>query len=59
MAKVKGTNIESDDLIRALSDETFAMELMSKNGWSKEDLLKHAQALTKELEAAMARVNIV
>jgi hypothetical protein len=59
---MKGTSrldIPAEELIKALNDPAHADQLMKKQGWNKQDLVKRAELLTHELAAAMSAVNVV
>jgi hypothetical protein len=52
-------DISPEELIEALNDQTKAEALMKAKGWNREDLLKRADLLSKELSAAISAVNVV
>lgn len=51
--------VEPNELIEALNDPAKAEALMKAKGMTREDLLKNADLLSKELSAAMAAVLVV
>lgn len=52
-------DIKPEELIEALSNPQKADELMKQRNLSREDLLKRADLLSKELAASIAAVNVV
>jgi hypothetical protein len=52
-------DITPEELITALNDKTKSDTLLKEKGWSREDLLKRADLLAKELAAAISAVNVV
>ncbi|MER5468354.1 MULTISPECIES: hypothetical protein [unclassified Streptomyces] len=52
-------DISVEDLMEALSDEAKAEELIAAQGWTREDLLERAEALTRSLSADISTLNMV
>lgn len=52
-------DIDPEELIAALNDKEKCDELLNRKGWSRDDLLKRADLLSKELAAAISAVNVV
>ncbi|MER8113799.1 hypothetical protein [Streptomyces sp. NPDC094031] len=52
-------DIPVEELMEALSDEAKAEELIAAQGWTREDLLERAEALTRSLSADISTLNMV
>lgn len=52
-------DIPVEELMEALSDEAKAEELIAAQGWTREDLLERAEALTRALSADISTLNMV
>jgi hypothetical protein len=59
MQETSVLDIEADELLAALNDETKAEQLMAARGWTTEDLVARAEELNRALVKSMASVNIV
>ncbi|WP_262703249.1 MULTISPECIES: hypothetical protein [Streptomyces] len=52
-------DIPVEELMEALSNEAKAEELIAAQGWTREDLLERAEALTRSLSADISTLNMV
>ncbi|KAB1978643.1 hypothetical protein [Streptomyces triticiradicis] len=52
-------DISVEELMEALSDEAKAEELIAAQGWTRDDLLERAEALTRSLSADISTLNMV
>lgn len=52
-------DISPEELIEALNDKDKSDALLKSKGWTREDLLRRADLLSKELAAAISAVNVV
>ncbi|WP_158715522.1 hypothetical protein [Streptomyces sp. NRRL S-481] len=52
-------DVPVEELMEALSDEAKAEELIAAQGWTREDLLERAEALTRSLSAEISTLNMV
>lgn len=52
-------DITPEELINALNDKNESEKLLKAKGWTRDDLLKRADLLSKELAAAISAVNVV
>ena len=52
-------NIGVHELIEALNDKAKAEELMRRHGWTREELLKRADAVAKNIAAGISNVAVV
>ncbi|MBB4577127.1 hypothetical protein [Rhizobium lentis] len=52
-------DISPEELITALNDKSLSDALLKAKGWTREDLLRRADLLSKELAAAISAVNVV
>jgi len=59
VSRLESLKITPEELIEALNDIDKAEALMKDRGLSREDLLKSADLLSKDIAAAVAAVNMV
>ncbi|MEU6492239.1 hypothetical protein ABZ890_17855 [Streptomyces sp. NPDC046984] len=52
-------DVPVEELMEALSDEAKAEALIAAQGWTREDLLERAEALTRSLSAEISTLNMV
>jgi len=53
------TGPEVQELIEAMNDPKKADELMRRNGWTRDDLLKRADMVSKKIAASISNVAVV
>ncbi|MFE6554971.1 hypothetical protein ACFVHS_42325 [Streptomyces sp. NPDC057746] len=51
--------VDVAELIEAINDPAKAQALMDAHGWTQDDLLARAEAVSKQLTAAISNVNVV
>lgn len=57
VSELEGVDVA--ELIEAINDPAKAQELMEAYGWTQDDLLARAEAVSKQLTAAISNVNVV
>ena len=59
MEEKKVSPVEAQELIDAMNDPKKADELMRRHGWTREDLLKRADQVSKKIAAGISNVAVV